>query len=204
MADPITDPGSIPGVVPPAAPAPNDAAFARLRTEAAEAQKRADALDAKLKDIERGQMDEKTRLESELNEARSKIGQVEQLQADHGKYVAAMKAECDATLATIPDEDKRKTIAGIVEHVPLDQRLSAIRNACQAIGVGPIKVGTHTQPGNEPPPAPGPQEGAKPLTVEQLGKTGWGNAFAGIMNRQTGPTLDIDALAERVAQKMKS
>lgn len=216
MPDPTTDPGGNPGGAPNPAPAPapqpepipekvDNAAFARLRTEAAQAKTRADELESRLKEIERAEMDEKTRLQAELDDAQKAAGDAEKLRNQLGQFTTKLEAEYETAVAALP-EDKREAVKALTLHVPLEERLAAVRSAATLIGAPPTSAGTKTNPGTGVPPAPGAPDPAKPLEVKDIDRMSFAEALkASPIMQQTRAVFDngVAEMRQQMADMQK-
>ena len=172
----------VPGVTPvvaPVAPVENpaaNAAFATMRTENATLKAQIDAIQAKLTEAERKDMDEKTRLTAELDDARKAHAELSGVKESIAKFQSQLESACTNELNSIPAE-KRAAIEAVVSQIPLDARLTAIQNMKAVVGPSVISGGTITQPGVSPNGGlPGSPETAKPLTPDELKKMAWGSA----------------------------
>lgn len=166
---------------------------AELDKARAEAAKVAE-LQTKLTDLERRDMDEKQRLAAELADAQKAAAEAAQLRDQFGKFTTNIQAECDAAIAALPDE-KRDAITKLTQHVPLDERMSAIRTAAAALNVGvPQIAGTMTQPVGVHPPTPG-VEPPKPLTPQEVARMSWRDAL--------GPVKDTTAALQQQMAEMQ-
>lgn len=196
MAEEIIPPGGTTPEPPPAAP--DNAAFARLRTEAKTAQDQLAAAQAKLTQIERDQLAEVDRLKLDVADREKKLAELEPLRDENGKFRSAVEKACSDAIATLP-EDKRASVAELVAFVPLDQRLSVINKQMALLGTPPMRGGTVTQPAA---PQPGAQPGsapepAKPRTVAEVKNESWGDAYKA-RGVAPGPP---DRLAEKAQQR---
>jgi hypothetical protein len=196
LAEEIIPPGGTTPETPPAAP--DNAAFARLRTEAAASKEALAAAQAKLTEIERSQLAEVDRLKLVVADGEKKLAELEPLRDENGKFRSAVEKACADAIATLP-EDKRAAVAELVAFVPLDQRLGVINKQMALLGTPPMRGGTVTQPAT---PQPGAQSGTppeptKPRTVADVRKESWGDAYKA-RGVAPGPP---DRLAEKAQQR---
>lgn len=190
--------------------AAQNAAFAqmRIKAEAAEAQaeterKSREALEAKLTEIERAQMTEAERVKAELADAQKKAADADAFRDEVGRFKGKVQAECDALITALP-QDKQDAIRELTQHVPLDDRLGAIRKAAQALNVAtPVVGGTVTQPGFGGAPMPTPDP-VKPFTVDELRKTSFKDAIAarGVSGQQN--TASVLAALQAQIEELKA
>jgi hypothetical protein len=197
-----TPPPADPGVVPPPAPTGDpaaNAAFAQMRTELAALKAERETLLADKTALERKDMDEKTRIEAERNDALKKVQELEPLRDAHGKFVTQLETACANELAQIP-EDKRAAIEAVVSQIPLEGRLTAIQSMRSAIGAPPVSSGTVTQPGGNPAAGlPGGPDAPKPIEAKDLGKLGWSDALKS--QPASGPGPDIKSIVETAVKE---
>lgn len=137
----------------PAEVASNNAAFARMRVEAEAKAKEAEAakaeaasLKAQIAEFERKQMTETERLRAEKADADKAIAELNPIRDEHGRFQSALQKACDEVLAGLPEE-ARAGIEKFAAHVPLADRLDAIRELAKPFSVS-NPVGTVTNPTN--------------------------------------------------------
>jgi hypothetical protein len=201
VVPPVTPvPTPAPAPVPPAgSPDPGNAAFAEMRTKLAAAEREKQELADRLTALERKDMDDKTRIEAERNDALKKVQELEPLRDAHGKFVSQLETACANELAQIP-EDKRAAIEAVVSQIPLEGRLTAIQSMRSAIGAPPVSSGTVTQPGGNPGAGlPGGPDAPKPIEAKDLGKLSWADALKG--HQSAGPSTNIESLVAAEVQK---
>jgi len=185
--------------VPQPQPVPDNAAWAKLRNEAAEAKRVAAEAEARLKELERRDMDEKQRLAAELADAQKAAAEAAQLRDQFGKFTTNIQAECESAIAALP-EDKREAIAKLTQHVPLDERMSAIRTAATALNVGvPQVAGTMTQPGGVHAPTPG-AEPPKPLTPQDVQRMSWRDALGPVRDNTAALQTQMAEMQKQMAE----
>lgn len=187
----MSDPGipPVPAPVPPAE-VRTDADFARLRIDLENQKKAAQealdaktALEARLTELERKDLDEKQRMTLELEDAKKAATEAERLRAENGQFVSALEKLYTDRLAQVPD-DKRALVESLSSAGDWATRMTQLESAIGLAGIPatPARAGTFTQPPGSPPPPP---EAPKPLTPEELRKTSLGSIIGGIRANRT-------------------
>lgn len=148
---------------------------AREEREAkAESDRRAAELEAKLKEVERSQLDETERLRLALADEQKKAAELEPLRDEVGKFASRFQELYEKELATVPDA-QRPSVEKLTAGGSWADRYAAIQDAKALIQPGPIKAGTVTQPGGTP---PAPADAPKPVWDPKQGAPGWGTALS--------------------------
>lgn len=183
----MSDPGTPPAPAP--TPSGDDNAVIRQMREQIEAANRAAkeaadakaAIEAQLKEIERRDMDEKTRLQAELQDAQQIAQEVQRLRDENGKFISWAESQYNAKLAAVPEE-KRALVQQLSAQGDWAARVSSLDAVAALIGItaAPVQAGTITQPtGGTPPAAAGTTpEPAKPLDINQIERMSLGDAIA--------------------------
>lgn len=188
-------------------PAPDNAAFAKMRTDLAAAQAARTELEEKLKTAERARMDELERTKAELAETAKREQALKARDEQAKQYEGAFEALYKDELAALPD-DKRDRVAKLTAAGTWPERLSALREARALLGAPPVVAGTSTQPpaggtpaDQTPPTGDGrPPQGPQPLTKDQLRNTSFGDILAA---RPAGaetviPAAQVESLMKRI------
>lgn len=144
------------------------------QTKAAkEASDRANVLQAQLTERERAEMAEIDRLKAEVGDRDKKIGELEPLRDEHGKFVSAFEAIYQNELALVPD-DKRAAVETLSKVGSWPERLDALRAAKgllpSATPAAPAAAGTRTLPAGGAPPPAGDD---KPKTMDPKNPPPW-------------------------------
>jgi hypothetical protein len=173
----VSDPTPTP--VPAPTPSGDDNATIRAMraqidaaTQAAkDAEEQRKALETKLTELERRDMDEKQRLSAELEDAKKAAADAEKLRNEHGQFVSAFESIYNNRLASVPDEH-RSTVEKFSKNGDWQARIEAIDAAMAMLKItpAPVAAGTITQPGGGTPPPTPPEtpQPAKPLTPQEL------------------------------------
>lgn len=184
-------------------PAPDNAAFARMRTELAAAQAATKDLQEKLTTMDRARMDELDRTKAELADAGKKTEALQAQASRATEYEASFKALYDGEIAALPAE-KQARAGRLSAHGSYPERLEALKEYKAELGTGPLTAGTVTAPGQSAPPAsiPGqaPPPGIKPIEGKDLGKLSFDSALKSrpSASETVIPAAQVDALLKRI------
>ena len=205
MADPITPVITVtPGPAPDNSVHSSDAAFARMRTELAQANTDKAAAEEKLKTAERAKLDELERAKAELADLTKKTVDLTAQAARATEYEGHFENLYKQELAGVA-EDRRGKIEKLTTAGTWPERLNALREAKDLLGTGPPPpAGTTTNPGSFTPPitpgTPPPGEPKKPATAAELRNLSFNQALT-----SRGPAKEavlggeqIDALMKRI------
>lgn len=160
----------------------------RAAKESAEAKV---ALENRLTELERKDMDEKTRMAAELEDAKKIAAEVETLRNERGQYISTLESLYTSRLSSVSEELRPKVEALSVAG-DWSQRMTALESAIGLIqsvtpaSPAPARAGTYTQPPGSPPPA---QDQPKPLTPQELRATSLRSIVD--VRRQTDPAYTV-------------
>ena len=132
--------------------------------------KELDDLKVQLKEIERKEMDEKTRLQSERDEFEQKAKEADAIRNELGQFQSKFEAMVVAELATIPEE-QRPLVERLLGNGSWADRYESLQAARQLVQTStpapPAKFGTITTP-VVPPATPPQAPAAQPLSIEDI------------------------------------
>jgi len=139
------------------------------------------ALEARLTEIERKDMDEKQRLAAELEDAKKAAAEAERLRNEHGQFTSTFEKLYNDRLSAIPEE-KRADLQAISKSGDWSSRFDALEAGIRLLGVTavPARGGTTTNPDPATPPSPEPP---KPLSPSDLARTSMGSVIAARMKK---------------------